>query len=583
MQLRATRLTAIAHAVRRAIASFSPASLFAANEPGVWYDPSDLTTMFQDAAGTTPVTAVEQGVGLLLDKSRGLVLGPEVVANGAFDSSAGWTLPGVGTNAISSGQASLSGATGYLYRTDSSITSSRWYRVQFTVSGYSGSGTVRPYLQAAPVFGTNVAGNGTFSQYLLATTTNASTELGLNFAGAFTGTIDNISVKELPGAHASQTTATSRPVLSARVNLLTNTESFDDGVWTKSNATITANAATAPSGLPTADKLVEDTTNNRHQVSQNPASTYPAKTSVYAKKAERDKLYIGDGNIGVIAVFDLTTGTVLPGSDAYLPTIQGVGDGWYLCSITRPAGYTLFGANVWIGIHNGTSGSYLGDGTSGIYIWGADLRPANQASLPYQRVNTASDYDTVGFPYYLKFDGIDDSLVTPTITPGVDKVQVFAGVRKLSEASVGLLVEMSAGTSANGGSFLIASPGAPAPSYYAVALQGSSYFERKSTTVALAAPVTNVLAVALDFAQSGNAEIGLRANGSVDTLTTVSGADAGTGNFQPYPLYIGRRNNASLPFNGHLYPLIVRFGPTLTADQITQTETYVAGKTGVTL
>ena len=45
MQLRATRLTAIAHAVRRAIASFSPASLFAANEPGVWYDPSDLTTM----------------------------------------------------------------------------------------------------------------------------------------------------------------------------------------------------------------------------------------------------------------------------------------------------------------------------------------------------------------------------------------------------------------------------------------------------------------------------------------------------------------------------------------------------------
>jgi hypothetical protein len=59
--------------------AFSPISLFAASEPGVWYDPSDLTTMFQDAAGTTPVTAVEQPVGLRLDKSRGLVLGTELV------------------------------------------------------------------------------------------------------------------------------------------------------------------------------------------------------------------------------------------------------------------------------------------------------------------------------------------------------------------------------------------------------------------------------------------------------------------------------------------------------------------------
>lgn len=36
---------------------------------GAWYDPSDLSTMFQDAAGTTPVTAAGQPVGLILDKS----------------------------------------------------------------------------------------------------------------------------------------------------------------------------------------------------------------------------------------------------------------------------------------------------------------------------------------------------------------------------------------------------------------------------------------------------------------------------------------------------------------------------------
>ena len=36
---------------------------------GAWFDPSDLSTLFQDAAGTTPVTALEQPVGRWLDKS----------------------------------------------------------------------------------------------------------------------------------------------------------------------------------------------------------------------------------------------------------------------------------------------------------------------------------------------------------------------------------------------------------------------------------------------------------------------------------------------------------------------------------
>ena len=43
--------------------------LFAAGEQGAWYDPSDFTTMFQDSAGTVAVTAVEQPVGKILDKS----------------------------------------------------------------------------------------------------------------------------------------------------------------------------------------------------------------------------------------------------------------------------------------------------------------------------------------------------------------------------------------------------------------------------------------------------------------------------------------------------------------------------------
>lgn len=49
--------------------AFSPLALFAASEVGAWYDPSDFSTMWQDNARTTPVTAVEQTVGCIDDKS----------------------------------------------------------------------------------------------------------------------------------------------------------------------------------------------------------------------------------------------------------------------------------------------------------------------------------------------------------------------------------------------------------------------------------------------------------------------------------------------------------------------------------
>lgn len=49
--------------------TFLPNDLFLAGEKGVWYDPNDITTLFQDVAGTIPVTASGQTVALMKDKS----------------------------------------------------------------------------------------------------------------------------------------------------------------------------------------------------------------------------------------------------------------------------------------------------------------------------------------------------------------------------------------------------------------------------------------------------------------------------------------------------------------------------------
>lgn len=59
----------IARGINEAEVGFNPLSLFASGEQGAWYDPSDLSTLFQDAAGTIPVTGAGQPVGLMLDKS----------------------------------------------------------------------------------------------------------------------------------------------------------------------------------------------------------------------------------------------------------------------------------------------------------------------------------------------------------------------------------------------------------------------------------------------------------------------------------------------------------------------------------
>jgi hypothetical protein len=48
---------------------WSPSQLFQLGEVGVWYDPSDISTLFTDTAGTTQVTAAGQEVARINDKS----------------------------------------------------------------------------------------------------------------------------------------------------------------------------------------------------------------------------------------------------------------------------------------------------------------------------------------------------------------------------------------------------------------------------------------------------------------------------------------------------------------------------------
>ena len=197
------------------VLGFNPASPFANGEEGAWYDPSDLTTLYQDAAGTTPVTAAGQPVGLMLDKSKGLTLESELVTGDSsdFTSSLGsWTYY-TGATATASGGAFTISAQG-TYVINSLLTIGKTYRVSFdwtrtadTIGLFVGD---RAQASQIRIPTGNGLLSGTYAGYIQCSI--AAAAIGM-YSGGGLATIDNISILELPGNHATQSTSTARPTL----------------------------------------------------------------------------------------------------------------------------------------------------------------------------------------------------------------------------------------------------------------------------------------------------------------------------------------------------------------------------------
>ncbi len=370
------------------------------------------------------------------------------------------------------------------------------------------------------------------------------------------------------GKHATQATAASRPLLSALVNLHTKTEQFGDAIWAKrGTASVTPNDAVAPDGNTTADLISVGAGSVNDIYYSGTMGTIPTTVkltpSLWVKR-------VSTSGFLFIRNIDNT-------SYGYLQVnLASLSDNWELITETHPAVNLV---SAYYGAGGAMNGFQLcaNSGTISCHVWGADLRFASESTnIPaYQRVNTSTDYDTAGFPHYLKFDGVDDSLATAAIDfTATDAVSVFAGMRKASDAARGTIVELTASAAANNGAFHLAAPNAAS---------ATIAWESKGTVLAdavassgVAAPLTAVLTGTSDI--SGDTAI-LRVNGAQADADT---GNQGTGNFSNAAMYIGHRGGSSLPLNGRIYSLTV-LGRTATALEIAAAESYAAGKSGVVL
>ena len=219
------------------------------------------------------------------------------------------------------------------------------------------------------------------------TVTRATTSTRVNSSGLVATVSNNV-----PRLDYLNSTCPSILVEPQKTNIQTYSTDFSNAVYIKVGASVSTNVLVAPDGTTIADKLIEDTSNGYHtaDIFQPPVGAGEHTVSVFVKAGERTKFQIEGffaltGNV----TFDLTAGTATTVSPAKNGKIENYGNGWYRChatfvDLTGAAAQVLF--NI---LNNSGQNNYVGNGTSGLFLWGAQIEAGSYATS-YIPTTTAS-------------------------------------------------------------------------------------------------------------------------------------------------------------------------------------------------
>ena len=258
--------------------------------------------------------------------------GSEQVVNGDFATDSDWTKGSAWT--ISGGVANYDySATSEFASIGSNLIVGKLYQLKFNLVGTS----ARIYLTSALGWKTLTTGSYNYAFYA---TDSELMFMGANDGGRSAFTLDNVSVKEVQG--------------------------------------FSAPSADTPLG---AFKLVENSGTGQHRMSVSISSPSAIHTiSAFFKPIGTNrKAYLDMGS--VTGYFDFTTKvfTSATGVGSY----EEVSDGWYKLSLTSNSAVTISAIFIGLAISNET---YTGDGTSGVYIFGAQIEAK---SYPTSYIPTA--------------------------------------------------------------------------------------------------------------------------------------------------------------------------------------------------
>lgn len=484
------------------------AELFTPATPGVWYDPSALSTLFQDAAGVTPVTGVEQPVGLMLDKSR--PLGPNLAPS--TGSLSGWTLiqTGGAVTVVDGGLFLNTTGTGMVVAYFPGLLASTRYMMEFEVVSVSGL----MYLEYGAGGVAKILTPGKHRWCITGRTTFYLRNTG---AAATSGSllIKNIVVRAVPGSHAVQATTTARPLLSARYNILTDTSFTSAAEWGMGNW-LFSGGEEDPFGGTAATKV---------QMGGGSAQA-PARAigPVAGDVVFRVWWRAGNQANPVLSVRNDTTATSLGSVRCDTGAVTGSVTG---SIIRQQNGFNLVELRT-VGFPPGnTLRIYLG-GTGGVaegthsFWYGPDLRLVCDADEgpTYQYVApAAASYEAAGFSPYLRFDGVDDFLDAGTLDfSAATQSAAVIGIKKLSDTFAARAYSHGLSTGQNGAFRFLAAAYATQASVRATARGADGVLQETSGANDKAAPIKLVLC----STYGAGAPVSIRYNGTESRVSSGS-------------------------------------------------------------
>ena len=172
-----------------------------------------------------------------------------------------------------------------------------------------------------------------------------------------------------------------------RLQKIQYSEAFDNAYWSKSNTNVVSGQL-SPKGDTSAFKLLNSAVTSTHYLKKEPisvASGVDYTFSILAKKGENDFITVmlqGTGWLGSSkqVSFNLANGTFDYADTGLTYKSTLLSSGFYRIEVTNETASTSVNLRVYTSATVNNTSSYLGDGSSGVYIWGAQLEQGSYAT-----------------------------------------------------------------------------------------------------------------------------------------------------------------------------------------------------------
>jgi len=256
----------------------------------------------------------------------------------------------------------------------------------------------------------------------------------------------------------------------ARTNLLLRSEEVDNaGSWANASNAITANAGVSPSGASNAESIVPTATLGAHFVAQSVAfvsgTAYTASFYVKANGYSAAGIVFTSGAFGsnIFCNFNLLSGVANASGGTAAVSIVSAGNGWFRCIATATATATISASPQFrvLSAYGVGDLPFSGDGTSGLFVWGAQLEagasPTSYIPTTGAAALRAADVATITGTNFSQWYRQDEGTIAW-------EGQRLAAVTNAWSGGVPRFFDISDGTTAN----LISGIGSPAEEFVAL-------------------------------------------------------------------------------------------------------------------